>query len=402
MGWDYRKFGTPSDPIRQSALGAIAGQNGCAKRYFYERQDDAAGVVRTQRHYWKGLLGTAGHAVLERALTRAGDEVLAGRTGSLQQIQRVLEEEIRKATRTPEELAADVDALAIDPAHVCGGDASRVDWGDERNPSLRILERAHVIREALREVGRRAEIIVAVEAPFTVQIDEYHCMGTIDLVYIARDTGALVLVDWKFGDMRMPDVVRDYGYQFGVYAAALEHGTLWPGTDRARTFGVSPAEIYVVQLADYVPVLKARKVLDVMRAAQRPLTSAEVGDHTGLGGGSGKAMLGALRKLGYVENRRAGKASIWVPTPREDYPRGDDAWHRSARQADDEARLIVSIKNIVRSVRMGIGMERLGEQCGRCPYKAQCLGEGYVAKDEQREFATAMREAGVTASDDYA
>lgn len=383
MSWNHRQFGTEADPIRQSALNAIASQEGCGKRYFLEREAESEGRVLPERFGWRMCIGTAVHAVLERALTKTGDHVLAGKLPSRALVASVLEEELVRATRTAEEIAANKP-----------GDATRINWRDDK-PEVEKAEGVTMVLGALSTIAQRASEIVAVEAKFITKIDDYFVEGTIDLAYRERETGELALCDWKTGQRHVPRVVLDHGYQVGIYMHALEHGTLWPGTDRARCMGVAPTGgVQIVHLRDFVGYDRAATILQSLRT-DGPAIAKVVADRIHhrypASPQSAAGIMGALCKLGLTNKVRKGKSVEWFATPNTDrMPPIGDIWYRSERRSEDVARLKVSLKTVVGTVRLGRAVERLGEQCSRCPFSGPCLGEGYVTKADQSALAAAL------------
>lgn len=317
--WDHRRFGTADDPIRQSALNSLASQNGCPQRFAFERRAEAAGTLPPERPHWKRVLGTAVHAVIERALGREpmASAVLAGKLPSDTRVHDVLEEELGRAA---------------------GGKA--IEWLDANAATEKWAAR-HMVLGALRSVAERARRIVAVEAPFVVELDGYHMTGTIDLAIEPREEpGTVALADWKTGERRLAQVVLDHGYQIAIYSHALAEGVLWPGTERETHVGMYPSAAYVAHLRDFVPYIKGPKT-------------------------------GKLRGPG---------------------------WYKARRTAEDVARLRVSLRNVVGTVRMGRFVEQIGEQCARCPFRGPCFGAGeHVSADEARQLEIAL--AGIDLSD---
>ncbi len=337
MPWAFQKFGTEADPIRQSAINAIASQNGCARRYRFDRDAQADGTAQPPAAHWRTCLGTAVHAVIERALTRTWSQIEAiyGPAASVPRpadappgwAPRSLRDRIDEVLREELTRAAGVDAA---------GQPRPVEWYDE-HPETEIAAGVAMVIGALRTTAERASSIIACEAPYRAQLDEWWLDGTIDLVYRRRVDDALAFADWKTGERKLPQVVIDFGYQPSQYAYALEHGVLFPGTERELRLGTAPAELHIVHLRDFVPYVK------------KPRTAGKnVGDLRGPG------------------------------------------WYASQRTSSDVARLRVSLRTIVGTVRMGRFVEQLGEQCGRCPHRGPCLTDGHVSKGDQRRIAAAL------------
>jgi hypothetical protein len=375
MGWDYRRFGTATDPIRQSALGAFASQDGCGRRYRYERDAEAAGIERERRTaHWRPTVGTAVHAAIERALGREPmvSAVLEGRLPSAQRVDAVIDEELVRAAEGRE-----------------------IEWGDASASLERVTARWMVLG-ALRTVAERAQRIVAIEAPFTVELDGYTLGGTIDLAYEPRGVAPgseVAFADWKTGERRPHQVVLDHGYQTGIYSLALASGVLWPGEPRELRIGMHPSAVHIVHLRAYASHERTRAVLAAVRESAD--TSKEIAVRVARRGWpvSTHAIAGALRALaddGLVAKKRAGKDTIWSATTTDREPAADAIWLESRRRPDDVARLRVSLRTIVGTVRMGRFVEQIGEQCGRCPFRAACLGDGHVSADTARLVERAL------------
>lgn len=374
--WDYRRFGTSADPIRQSALGAFASQDGCGRRYRYERDAQAAGIERDRATvHWRSTMGTAVHRVIERALCREPmvSAVLEGRLPSPQRVDEVLAEELVRAA-----------------------EGRPIDWGDASEHLERVTGR-WMAMGAMRTVAERAQRIVAVEAPFVVELDGYSMSGTIDLAYEPRGVApgsAIAMADWKTGERRPHQVVLDHGYQTGIYSHALAHGALWLGTEREMRIGLHPEAIHIVHLRSYATHERVRAVLAAVRESAD--TSKEIAVRVARRGWpvSTHAIAGALRALaedGLVTKKRVGKDTIWSATDTDREPAADAIWLESRRRPDDVARLRVSLRTIVGTVRMGRFVEQLGEQCGRCPFRQQCLGDGHVSTETSAELESALR-----------
>jgi hypothetical protein len=215
-------------------------------------------------------------------------------------------------------------------------DGTPVDWSDA-SPAKEMDRAASMVLGAFRTLSERAARIVGVEVPFSVEAAGYHAQGEIDLLFAPKDDpSAIELVDWKSGTRKLEPVVRDYGVQLGIYGLAVRDGILWPGTERETHFGVAPRTLWICHLRDFTPY-------------ERPPRKALAGQ-----------------------------------------PRGP-GWYAARRGDDSEARLRVSLRTIVGSIRMGHRVENLGEQCGRCPYRGQCLTDGAgPTASETREIERAL------------
>jgi len=330
--WDCRKYGSKEDPIRQSDLNEIAGSYSCSKRLRYRKDQELADEEQPrERTSYKAAGGTAIHETIHTYLTdpKASARVLAGELPSDEAIATVLTREMERAAT-----GMIVDWYGEDP----------VKWG---------LEALAMCKGALEDVGKRAEKILASEVDFLAPIEcddkTYWLRGTIDLVYVARESGSLVLADWKTGQQRLPQVILDHGYQLGIYAHAFKHGTLSRGEQSWR-LDRWPDELYIVHLRDHVPYLKATS-----KAADRPEECALWNVQRGQ-----KVKLKAGDKRG-------------------------PAWYAARRTEADVARLKHSIRKIVGGVRLGILYEHIGDHCGKCTFSGACLSDGHAPQGAERK-----------------
>ena len=335
--WDCRKYGTESDPIRQSDLAEIAGSYSCSKRLAYRKELEASGQKpERDRANYKGIGGTAVHEAIHTYLTdpRASARILRGELPSDEAIASVICREMERAAN-----GLIIDWYGEDP----------VKWG---------LDALAMAKGALADVGQRAADIVASEADFLAPIEcddkTYWLRGTMDLVYRSKE-GALVLADWKTGEQRQPQVVIDHGYQLGIYAHALRHGALTRG-DKTWTVGQWPDELYIVHLRDHVPYQRATS-----KTADRAEEAAFWGVQRG-------------EKVKLAKGDRRGPA-----------------WYSARRTEADVARLKHSIRKIVGGVRLGILYEHIGNHCGKCSFSGACLSDGHaVSGNERKQLESAL------------
>ena len=96
--------------------------------------------------------------------------------------------------------------------------------------------------------------IVGLEEKFTFEFAGLKFQGMIDQIRQDQKTGEFILVDIKTGENAPSQIMLDLGYQFSVYAYAMEHGVFESGT----AFGL-PAEIWQCQVRDYVPLKRGPK-----------------------------------------------------------------------------------------------------------------------------------------------
>ena len=335
--WDHRRYGSASDPIRQSDLADIASAYGCSKRFQMRKQAEAEGRLEV-RETISGRManGTAIHETIRAYLDdcRAWPRIQQGELPSPEAVAQVYAREL-----------------------VTAAEGKRIEWyGDDLTQIG--LDAVAMVRGALRATAERAADIVACEAPFLVELDEYWLQGTIDLVYRPKSApDAIAFLDWKTGEQRIAQIILDHGYQTAIYSHAIADGVLFPGTPRASSPKMFPAEIHVVHLRDFVPYKKA-----TTKTVERPEECAHFGVSRGT---KVKLVAGDTRGPGF---------------------------YRAHRKPEDVARLRVSIRNIVSTVRLGRFVEFLDEHCDRCPFKSACLTDGHaVAGDEKKQLEAALR-----------
>jgi len=336
--WSNQQFGTLADPVRQSDLNELAGGYGCARRLAYRKEFDADGLARPrERARISTILGTAVHAVIAYYLTE-------------------LWAPLKLRQREPDERQVR-DAFANELALAAEG--LPIDW-QKTNRDAATDEATAMILGAVASVVARARSIVLVEAPFLVELDvgakePYVFKGTIDLAYEGED-GRLHLADWKTGVQKPHPIVLHHGYQLGIYAHALEHGTLWPDdATRQTVLGRYPDTMSIVHLRNFVPY-KRKTTKTVGTRDEAAFYTVDVG-----------AKVVCL----------AGD------------PRGP-AWFTSGRTSEDMARLRHSVRMLVAMVRMGHMPERIGEHCSRCPFRGQCLEQGHLDRADARKADRAL------------
>jgi hypothetical protein len=139
------------------------------------------------------------------------------------------------------------------------------------------------------------------------------------------------------------------------------------GVRDGRRFNQFPAEIFTVQLADYVPYAKAgtkklSRPEDITHYATMPDTP-ERPRYTS--GGSVK----------YYADEARGPA--WLPVR-------VTQW--------DLARLAWRLRKVIGMVRMGQFVDLVSERCKRCPFAQPCLNSGYQLRgNEQLRLREVLR-----------
>lgn len=390
MAWDYRRYGSITDPIHKSHLNTITGDYGCLRKFRFQQDERYAPADNAQRHTVsaKAALGTAVHEVLARVLT-SPDAVAAVLSGP----GHIGAHQIRAALRFELDLEAGQRVI---------------DWGGEESTTRLMEDRAAMILGTLDNLHRWCAAVELVEAGFMVQLGDLWLSGHVDLIYRPKDNPeGLGLADWKSGAQRPDPIELDHSWECGVYAAAMHAGFFvrreclqvlqtpdgWTAgiamgtgvqvsaTHQSRyiaernaleavlielaagvpvgastvTFSRYPTEIHYVHLGDYVPYVKRGK-----KHIERP----EDLKHWGLT---------APGDVGFSPGQTRGPA--WLPV------RQNEA---------DIPRLVHRLKNIVGTIRMGRFIDMVSERCKRCPYSFPCLNAGYGAVGDERKSIERM------------
>ncbi len=384
--WNYRAYGTASDPIHKSHLNAITGDYGCPRRFRYDmdaRANRLPGADERDTVGGKAAAGTAAHETIARALTKpeVRDRLLAGGVVTREQVSVVFAQEyVRELGGRAAQWYRDSEADECD-------------------------ERISMIVGLLNRLHERVARVLAVEPGFIAPLGEYWLSGHIDLIYAPRDApDAIAMCDWKTGASKPVQVELDHGWEAGVYSAAMHAGMFiardqinCSATNEGKTVAVCgahavehssryiaerealeralidlaryslpptpfkaplvtrfdcfPAQIHHVHLADYVPYKKAGK-----KAVKRPEDLAHYG------------YTSAVDKHAYVAGDMRGPA--WLPVELHAY---------------DLPRLEARLRNVVGMIRMGRFIDQVGERCNRCSHSVDCLSSGYAPRGEERK-----------------
>lgn len=339
--WNHRKWGSREDPVRQSTILQMVGEAGCWQRVLRDRELELSGGKTRERASWRGCIGSAVHLGIQRYLESASARarIFSGEVPSVDACREVVRESMLAAA----------EGLPID-------------WYDA-NPDDEIGAAAHMLRGALVDLPQYAVEVVAVEAPFLVQLGDYWLSGTSDLLYRPRsDANAIAIADWKTGQQRLSQIVLDHNWQIAIYAHAALAGTFYPdtaGTEQDRSFRVEqfPAESWIVHLRDHVPYAK-KTTKKIERPEEVAFWQTPAGQKVTLNAGD----------------------------------RRGPAWYQARRSESDTGRLEYLIRKIVAAVRLGAFVPFVGEHCIRCPHKAPCLSDGHaVSGDERRAADDALR-----------
>jgi PD-(D/E)XK nuclease superfamily protein len=360
MPWNYKAYGTASDPIHKSHLNNITGDYGCPRQFKYAR-DEAADVGPQDALTVSGraAAGNAAHETIARALVKPDvvAKLLTGeRVFSLDQIKAVYQQEFAREVG-----------------------AREVRWRYDDTEADVTTERAVMVDGLLRGLHQYVASVVLVEGGFIAPCGEYWVSGHIDLLYRPRSNPhAYAIADWKTGASKPIDIELDHGWEAGIYSAAVRNGvfikrdglsraqleaaligiaTAEPHAHPGAFFHTFPSEIYHVHLGDFVPYKKAGT-----KEIKRP---EDLRHHGYKYATKHKYIAGDLRGPG------------WLPV------RVTEA---------DLPRLEHRLRNVVGMIRMGRFIDQVGEKCRRCAYATDCLNTGYAARgDERKDLERALR-----------
>lgn len=378
--WNYRRYGTPPDPVHKSHLNEFTGEYGCPKRFRYAMDEAATNAQQDQTTLRSGAAiartigGTAVHETITRALNNQTvcAQLLAGARVREERVRNTFEQELHAAAE-----GRDIEWGKDDPQELID---------DYVTMSCAVLESLHTYI---------AEVLM-VEPGFTAELEGVHYAGHIDLIFRPKQAPhSIALADWKTGKTK-PDVIElNHGWEAGIYSAALRHGTFlprekvliepldnggWVGrcaglevkratrwqTERdtleealkliaaggyiegTRRFDEFPSHVYHVHLRDYLPYQKAGK-----KQVSRP---EDLAFYRRTQPGEQKYVAGELR------------GPAWCPVPLAEH---------------DLRRLAHRQRTVIGTVRMGRFLDLVREHCRRCAYAKPCLTEGYSPRGEE-------------------
>lgn len=395
MPWDYRRYGSATDPIHKSHLNDLTGDWGCPTRFRFARDEQARqgpGYDLTRPVRGDAACGTAAHETIARALNNppVRDRILQG-PGALTvgEIRRVFVHELDRE---------------IGPR--------AVEWRDDSRDAM-VADRVAMIAGLFDELHEHVGKVLLVEPAFVARVGSYWLQGHIDLVYRPRDNPTGIgIADWKTGATRPDPVELDHGWEAGVYSSALHTGWFLPREALDLTFD-DDRGVWVASHGMY-SVPHPSKYIAERVCAERVMT--HVASVTELD----KAVASVpelcrfdrwpdeirhVHLADYVPYKRAGKKQIERaedlafynrPHPcKVDYVAGDQrgpAWFRVRLTEHDVPRVEHRLRNIVGMVRMGRFIDQIGDRCKRCPYAKDCLNTGYGARgDEARDIERALK-----------
>jgi hypothetical protein len=412
--WNYRAWGSLTDPIHKSHLSSLIGPYACLESFRRDRQREVEQQPDRETCSGKTEMGTAIHEAIARALRQptVRDTILAGRPAvSRDSIRPVIVAEFERA---------------------CAGRA--VTWYGKAEYPDALEDGVSMVLGLFQDMHKHVRAVELVEAGWIAKLGDLWLEGHIDLVYRPRDLpdDALAFVDWKSGAQKPHQISLDHGYESGFYSLALERGYFVPtqlldvwrmaaneveqtgstthalpsfdpwdltalrtaSSDRAamhvalraiarkaeaglplpagvRVFGKFPEVIRLAHLADYVPYEKKGD-----KAVTRPEDLAHWSRVLG-------RELRAGEKVKYESGQQRG-----------------GAWLEVRRTVHDVVRLERALRAVVGWVRFGKFVAAVGELCTRCSYRGPCLTDGYqLDADASKDLNAALRGVDLGATD---
>jgi len=381
--WNYKKWATLHQPVHKSDLSSLTSSTfGCTERFRRRKDSEEGAAQRTDTIWGKRIYGTAVHETIARALssTELSDRLLGGGAVSLQRIDDVFAAEVIRAAEGRE----------------------IVWYGKADSPDKLASECVAMIHGLLTDLHRWVAKIMLVEPGFISPLGDYWIAGYTDLVFRPRSNpSGIAFADWKTGVSLPHQIELDHGFESGFYAQALSHGSflqrefiesrgnngLWSAHspyassyDKATRFdaeracmesslvhlaevasaekptvhfGEFPSELYYVHLRDYIPYEK-----------------------------SGTKQIDRSEQLAFYGQQSQCKVR---------YAAGDTrgpAWYSMRRTKSDVPRLEHLLRRVVKMVRMGVFFESIdGNKCSRCPFRNDCLNDGYELRGEEKKDA---------------
>lgn len=342
--WDPRRFGTLADPVHQSDLDKIAGEFSCPKQFQLRRLH---GEPERQSAPEARIFGTAVHAMIERAMKLYG---------------------ARSCPDVLEAITDDALGRRFDRELEQAAQGRPIDWS-KTTPDKARQDAVAMVRGLLAEVPRYVRTVLGTEVPFVLELEGFVLAGTIDMLYEPRSApGTVAFCDWKTGQSLPSRFSLRWGYQWLLYAAAVERCTFQLGPMTLRP-GQWPSEIHVVHLRDYLPYTKVT-TKTVAREEEAELFGVPVGTKVSIAppGGSKPAK---LKKDGTPYKRRSDAVEL-------ELERRGPAWYRSTVERSDVGPLVTDLREIVGTIRMRRFFRRKTDvTCKGCDFRGPCLSEGY-------------------------
>lgn len=375
--WDPRRYATLDDPAHKSHLEAIAGEYGCSMRFALDRRAEAEGRPREPWVAGQTAMGTAAHAVLERAAVAPHvlSQLREGAVPSLESTLEVVREAWCEATAGLE-----------------------VRWFRGESTERELELTAEMVRGAMLAFPRHIKVARFAEVGFICPLAGIWLEGHIDLVY-ENLRGEVCLLDWKRGAQLPHQIALDHGWEGGIYSAALRHGVLLTRHEVALWRGCS---VMAPELAreDREALREAPTERDAMHAALRGVGRLLAAGRRLPRGviqvGKFPSEIYRVQLRDFVAYKRQGSKSVSRPEEiafygldapgQVRYRAGDvrgPGWYQVRRTEQDVPRLERRLRTIVGLVRMGRFVESIGEKCVRCGHSGECLTSGYGLDDSE-------------------
>src|SRR5262245_1856129 len=405
MAWDFRRYGSASDPIHKSHLNDITGDYGCPTRFRYQMDARAEAEALDLERPVRGdaACGTAAHETIARALTSdtARPRILAGEAPHRDTVRRAFFQGFERE---------------------CGG--RRVEWYDKDGDTM-IDDRVDMIVGLLGNLHRYVAEVVLVEPAFVVKLGAYWMSGHVDLVYRPRrNPDAIAIADWKTGATRPAQVELDHSWEAGIYSVAVHDGWFLdraqleacsrvdgvPGWEvRCGSYAAGHPSRYIAEreCAELVLSAFARAVDDSQSCTfEVPLQRLE----------RFPAEIYHVHLADYVPYKRAGKKEVKRPEDLAFYGRTapgpvkfeagalrGPAWLSVRLGQHDIPRVEYRVRNVVGMIRMGRFIDQIGDRCTRCPYAGDCLNGGYAVRgDERKALERALTPDDASSADELA
>lgn len=391
MAWDYRRYGSATDPIHKSHLNDVTGDWGCPTRFRYQRDEAAAGIkpqydlARPVRG--DAACGTAAHETIARALINppVRDRILAGpRALTEAEIRRVFVFELERE---------------IGPRDV--------DWGKLKRDDA-VSDRVAMIAGLFDSLYKYVAHVVLVEPAFVARVGAHWIQGHLDLVYRPRGRAdALAIADWKTGAQRPDPIELDHGWEAGIYSLALHSGRFLPREaldvvhdDESNLWTVSHGMFAVSHPSRYIAERTcAERVLTGVAAAMQVHNGQSIAPELRTFAAFPSEIY-HVHLADFVPYKRAGKKRIERPEDLRHFNRthpsdvsyvaGDlrgPGWLPVKLTEHDIPRVEHRLRNIVGMIRMGRFIDQIGDRCKRCPFARDCLNTGYGLRGDEAKAA---------------
>jgi hypothetical protein len=390
MPWNFRRYGTASDPIHKSHLNALTGDYGCPRRFRYEMDalaDAVPGADERTTVPGKAAAGTAAHEAIARALSTPQLRAAILDTDynvPRDAVRKVFEEEYERELGARQAQWYDADA------------------GEELD------DRITMVTGLLNGLRKHVASIELVEAGFYAKLGPFWLSGHVDLIYRPRsDPNTLALADWKTGAHKPHPIELDHGWEAGVYSAAMRHGWFVPRdviviTPAAN--GCTTATIGARSVTHPSRYIAEREVLERTMIDLAEHCEAEAaGAHRtarvlGHAYDTFPAQIHHVHLADYVPYAKSGKKQVKraediahygydSPRAAHQYKAGEHrgpAWLPVQLTEYDLPRLEARLRNVVGMVRMGRFVDQVGERCTRCLHRRDCLTAGYAPTGDAR------------------